>query len=110
MARDAIRIVPMPEDQLEAAASVMARAFFDEPLFVAGYVDPEERARVAPLIAQWTFQFGLEFGEVLVSEDLAGTAIAYRATEPVFSEERMAASEGELREQLATGHGVATSA
>jgi hypothetical protein len=80
-----IRIVPMREDLLELAAAVMARAFFDEPLFVAGYPDPEERARVVPWIARWTFRFGLAFGTVLVSEDLAGAAIAYRATEPVFS-------------------------
>ncbi len=97
---DAIRIMPMPEDGLEAAAVVMSRAFLDEPLFVAGFPTPEERERVVPRIAQWTFRFGLEFGSVLVSEDHAGTAIAYRATEPVFSEERVSATEGELREHL----------
>lgn len=100
MARDPMRIVSMPEDQLEAAAAVMGRAFFDEPLFVAGFLDPQERRRVMPWIAQWTFRFGQAFGEILVSEDLAGTAIAYRATEPVFSEDRVAATEGVLREQL----------
>jgi GNAT superfamily N-acetyltransferase len=100
VAKDAIRILSMQEGQLEEAAAVMARAFFDEPLFVAGYPDPQERAQVMPWIARWTFRFGLEFGTVLVSEDLAGVAIAYRAIEPVFSEERVAATEGELREQL----------
>lgn len=100
MAMDAIRIVPMPDDGLEAAAAVMDRAFLDEPLFVAGFPTPEERERVVPWIAQWTFQFGLEFGRVLVSEDLAGTAIAYQATEPVFSDDRVSATEVELREQI----------
>ena len=100
MAGDAIRIVPMQEDQLEEAAAVMTRAFFDEPLFMAGYPDPEERAQVMPWIARWTFRHGLEFGTVLVADDLVGVAIAFRATEQVYSEERMAVTLGRLPEQL----------
>jgi GNAT superfamily N-acetyltransferase len=100
VAGDAIRIVPMREGQLEAAAAVLARAFFDDPLFLAGYPDPEERAQVMPWIARWTFLHGLEFGTVLVTDDLAGVAIAFRVTEPVYSEERMAVTLGGLPEQL----------
>lgn len=100
MAIDAMQIVPMLDAQLERAAAVMARAFFDDPLFVAGFPNPEERGRVVPWIAAWTFRFGMEFGEVVVREDLAGAAIVYRATEPVFTEERVAATEGDLRERL----------
>jgi GNAT superfamily N-acetyltransferase len=100
VAKDAIRIVSMQEGQLEEAAGVMARAFFDEPLFVAGYPDPEERAQVMPWIARWTFRHGLAFGTILVTDDLAGVAIAYRVTEPVYSEERMAVTLGGLPEQL----------
>jgi GNAT superfamily N-acetyltransferase len=53
-----------------------------------------------PWIARWTFRHGLQFGTILVTDDLAGVAIAYRVTEPVYSEERMAVTLGGLPEQL----------
>lgn len=104
MAGEAIRIVPMQAIGLENAAAVMARAFFDEPLFVAGFPSAEERERVMPWIAQWTVRFGLAFGTVLISQDFSGTAIAYQATESehVFSADRVSATEDELRDQLGT--------
>jgi ribosomal protein S18 acetylase RimI-like enzyme len=95
-----IRIMPMPEEQVDVAAAVMARAFYDDPLFVAGFPDPDERAHVTPALAAWNFRHGVLFGTVLVTADLAGTTITFRADEPIYSEARVAASIGPLRDQL----------
>jgi GNAT superfamily N-acetyltransferase len=98
-----IRVVPMRDDQLAQAMAVMVRAFFDDPLFVAGYPDPAERERVVPLVAAWNFRHGLLFGEILVAGDPpVGVTIAYRATPeiPAFGEERVAASLGDTRTRV----------
>src|SRR5687767_14537754 len=93
----------MREDQLEQAIAVMERAFFDDPLFVAGYPDPAERGCVVPLVAEWNFRHGLLFGEILaVGNPPVGVTIAYRATPelPAFGEERAAASLGDTRTRV----------
>ena len=95
------RIAPMREDQLELATAVMARAFHDDPLFVALFPNPAERTRVMPAVAAWNFRHGLLFGTVLVAgEGPDGAAILYRSTESVFTDAHLAASLGELPEQL----------
>jgi ribosomal protein S18 acetylase RimI-like enzyme len=91
----------MREDHLEVAVGIMARAFHDDPLFVAMFPDPAERNRVMPAVAAWNFRHGLLFGTVLVAGDGPdGVAILYRSTESVFTDAHLAASLGELPEQL----------
>jgi hypothetical protein len=93
----------MREDQLEVAVGIMARAFHDDPLFVAMFPDPAERNRVMPAVSAWNFRHGLLFGTVLVAGDPpVGVTIAYRATLeiPAFGEERVAASLGDTRTRV----------
>jgi GNAT superfamily N-acetyltransferase len=91
----------MREEHLERAAGVMARAFHDDPLFVAMFPDPVERTRVMPAVAAWNFRHALLFGTALVAGDApAGVAILYRGDESVFTEAHLTASLGELPEQL----------
>ncbi len=98
-----VRVAPMRQDQLEHAMAIMARAFFDDPLFVVGYPDPTERGRVVALVAEWNFRHGQLFGEILVAGDPpVGVTIAYRATPelPAFGEERVAISIGDTRARV----------
>lgn len=101
MADQPSSVVPMREDHLERATGVMARAFQDDPLFVAMFPDPVERTRVMPAVAAWNFRHALLFGTALVAgNDPAGVAILYRGDESVFTEAHLTASLGELPEQL----------
>jgi GNAT superfamily N-acetyltransferase len=97
-------IVPMREDHLKLAAAILARAFQDDPLFVAMFPDPAERTRVMPAVAAWNLRHALLFGTVLVAgNEPAGVAILYRGDESVFTEAHLAASLGDLPEQLGAG-------
>ena len=46
-------VVPIGEEQRVAAAAVLARAFYDDPLFVQTFPDPAERGRCLPAIFRW---------------------------------------------------------
>jgi ribosomal protein S18 acetylase RimI-like enzyme len=94
-------VVPMREDQMEPAAAILARAFQDDPLFVAMFPVAAERTRVMPAIGSWNLRHALLFGTALVAgNEPTGVAILYRGDESVFTEAHLAASLGALPEQL----------
>lgn len=96
-----IRVVPMRADQLDRALAVMVRAFADDPLFVTGFQDPAERARVVPPCAAWCFRHAALFGTILVAgDDPVGVAHVYRCETPVFSDANVAESLGDLESEI----------
>lgn len=58
-------IVPLREDQADAAAAVLARAFHDEPLFAYACPDAGVRARWLPWYVRWSVWAGLAGGATL---------------------------------------------
>jgi ribosomal protein S18 acetylase RimI-like enzyme len=62
-------IVSLTEDNLEAAAESLARAFHNDPL--QAYVFPNEKERAARSPAHFTplLRYGMQFGEVLTTEN-----------------------------------------
>jgi hypothetical protein len=58
-------IVTLREDQGDAAAALLARAFHDEPLFVYACPDPAARARWLPWYVRWSLWAGFAGGATL---------------------------------------------
>ncbi len=69
---NAIRLEP---SQKEHAARVWARSFFDYPLMTFCRPDARGRARCLERCFGWTISYGLRYGEVYTTADLAGLAI-----------------------------------
>ena len=99
MGDDAITIGPLPDDQVEASVGVLARAFQDDPLFVAMFPDARERARAMLWVARWNLRHAVMFGTVLTTGANGGVAIAYRSDASVYGEEQLAASLGSMPER-----------
>lgn len=60
-------IVSLREDDLQAAAAALARAFQDDPLQVHMLPDPVERAALSPAHFASILRHGQQFGEVLTT-------------------------------------------
>lgn len=60
-------IAPLREDDLAAAAAVLARAFHDDPLQTYVFPDPAERVARSPAHFESLLRYGLQFGEVLTT-------------------------------------------
>jgi ribosomal protein S18 acetylase RimI-like enzyme len=69
---DAIRLEPSDRD---AAARVFARSFFDYPLMTHYWPDQERRARYLERYLGWAINYGLRYGGVVTTPELAGIAI-----------------------------------
>ncbi|MBN2149613.1 MAG: GNAT family N-acetyltransferase [Anaerolineales bacterium] len=77
------------EAHLEALASLLARAFFDDPLYCYAFPDASlRRARAAWDLGKLAL-YGMHFGQVLASPALSGCVVALPPGETDFSEERM---------------------
>ena len=59
--------VPLQEQDLDAAAEALARAFFDDPLQRYVFPDPEERRARSPGHFRPLLAYGLRYGEVLTT-------------------------------------------
>jgi ribosomal protein S18 acetylase RimI-like enzyme len=57
------------------AAAVFSRAFFDYPTVIAHWPDPSRRARSLDRYLACTIEYGLRYGEVYTTPDVAGIAI-----------------------------------
>jgi len=69
-------IVPLREDDLDAAAAALARAFQDDPLQTYVFPDPAERAARSPAHFAPLLRYGLQFGHVLTTAGApAGAAV-----------------------------------
>jgi GNAT superfamily N-acetyltransferase len=67
---------PLADQHVTQAAAVLARAFFDDPLFA--WVEPDEsrRALILPWLMRIGAQYGSRFGEVhTTAENLTGAAV-----------------------------------
>ena len=77
MTRDRLRnTVPLSEDQIEPAGSLLARAFLDNPLLRHIFPDEGERARLSPAFFSPFVRYGHLAGQVLTTDgSLDGVAI-----------------------------------
>jgi GNAT superfamily N-acetyltransferase len=66
--RPEVRIVPLGDDRVDAAARVLARAFHDDPLQTYVFPDDAERAERSPAHFAALLRYGLRFGQVLTTE------------------------------------------
>lgn len=86
-----IQITPLGENRGDEAASLVARAFQDDPLFVYGCPDPRQRARWLPWLFRWSAWKGLLFGQLLGTVGrLDGVAAVVAPSAGDFSEEQLA--------------------
>ena len=61
---------------MPAAAAILARAFYDDPLMRYAIPDPDERARLLPPMYERMIRFGMLTGEVYATADVPeGVAI-----------------------------------
>ena len=73
-----MRVVPLSDDQAGPAAGLLARAFHDDPRFVAIWLDPEERARSLLVLNRWHLSVVPRPGVTLVTTPtVEGVAIAF---------------------------------
>ena len=71
-----VETIRLGESQLDETSAVLARAFFDDPLFVWMEPDNERRARFLPWIMRVGSRYGTLFGEVhATSHALQGAAV-----------------------------------
>lgn len=97
MARSQTRIGPLTDDQLGDAAKALGRAYQEDPLFIAIYPDPTDRAFALPIINRWYAQQTSPFGMVESTIDESeGAIVAYRSRDLEDGEAHMADSIGEL--------------
>ena len=69
---DAIRLKPSDR---ASAARVFARAFFHYPVMVSHWPDPARRARYLEWYLGCALSYGLRYGQVYTTRDLAGLAL-----------------------------------
>jgi GNAT superfamily N-acetyltransferase len=61
--------------RLAEAVQLLSAAFIDEPLIAAILPDPAERVRLIPFYFEHVIRHGLSYGQIYVTEPLAGVAI-----------------------------------
>jgi ribosomal protein S18 acetylase RimI-like enzyme len=74
-------VVPLSVEQHDAAATILARSFQEDPLFVAIWPEPEERARSLLVLTQWNLGEGRNAGIALVTSGVLGVALAFRSAD-----------------------------
>ena len=88
---DFCQIITLSEDHGDAAASLMARALHDDPLFVRGCLDPDLRARWLPWLFRWSTWKGFYFGRTLgTAGELTGVAALIGPDGGDFTPEQLA--------------------
>jgi ribosomal protein S18 acetylase RimI-like enzyme len=73
-------------------AAMLARAFYHDPLYTCVFPDPAERETGLAWDMGNLLRYGLLYGEVLVTEDLAASAVCLPPGETDFTEDRVAAA------------------
>ena len=69
-------VIPLQKNQIQAAAEVLSKAFYDDPLFVYFFPDPSDRIRKSTGYFQLLARYGLLYGEIeTTSLNLEGVAI-----------------------------------
>jgi GNAT superfamily N-acetyltransferase len=67
--------VRLQERQADPAGEALARAFFDDPLFVWGFPDAGRRARLLDWQMKALVRYGQRWGEVYTTPDSEGAAV-----------------------------------
>jgi GNAT superfamily N-acetyltransferase len=63
------KIVRLDKSQMPAAAQMLSRAFYDDPLMRYAIPDPDGRARLLPSLYERMIRFGMLAGEVYATAD-----------------------------------------
>lgn len=101
-----IQVAPLVEEQGDAVAALMGRAFQDDPLFVYACPDPGDRARWLPWMFRWSTWKGFLFGQMLgTTGQLNGVVAAIGPDGGEFTEEDLTRF-GYRRGRDAVGPGV----
>lgn len=84
------RIIRDGEPEARDLAGMLARAFMGDPLYAYVFPDPGVRQSGLAWDMGNLVRYGLRYGEVLATPDLAGCAIIFPPGETEFTEVRMA--------------------
>jgi ribosomal protein S18 acetylase RimI-like enzyme len=75
---------------VDALTGLLARAFFEDPLYEYIFPDPADRLRLAAWDLGKLTHYGVRFGEVYAPSTLSGCAVWLPPGETDFTQERMA--------------------
>jgi ribosomal protein S18 acetylase RimI-like enzyme len=67
--------IPLISSQIKHAATVMARAFYDDPFFTFALPDTVRRARILPWLFEKTIRYGQRYGKIYTTPSLEGFAM-----------------------------------
>ncbi len=81
-------IAKMKEDQVSAAAKALSNAFHADPLQSYTFPDEDDRRKFSPHHFSAALNYGLKFGEVYVTDDVAGASIWLKPGETDITPER----------------------
>src|SRR5947209_20611686 len=88
-----IETVRLQDQQLTTAAEVLARAFFDDPLFTYTFPDEDERGRLMMPVMGVGVRIGHLYGEVYTSSGtVEGAAVWQRPDTGELTPERLVAT------------------
>ena len=86
-------IVPLQRAKLSEASEVLSRAFQNDPLQQYVLPDSQDRQRLSPLHFQPLLEYGLQFGEVLVTDGFVkGAAVWLPPGSTEVTEDRAASA------------------
>ena len=76
MTADLDGLVRLERSQLKPAAEVLARAFYDDPLFTYYFPDASQRKNMSPRLFEFWLRYAVAYGEIYAtSPDLEGIAV-----------------------------------
>ena len=76
MEADLNNLVRLQKPQIEPAAEMLTRAFYDDPIFAYFIPDPAQRREKLPYLMQYLIRYGISHGEVYAtSPELEGVAV-----------------------------------
>jgi GNAT superfamily N-acetyltransferase len=87
-----IEVVRLDDEQIPAAAAVLARAFFPDPLFIRVLPDEQHRAAALPAIMQMIVTYCQRYGECYTTAGAVRAVAAWNAPGSETTEERMMAA------------------
>jgi hypothetical protein len=67
--------IPLTSPQIKHAATVLARAFYDDPFFTFTIPNVVRRASVLPWLFAKIIRYGISYGQVFTTPSVEGTAI-----------------------------------
>jgi ribosomal protein S18 acetylase RimI-like enzyme len=68
-------VIPLASSQIKHGATILARAFFDDPFFTFVFPDTTKRARALPWLFEKTIRYGQRYGKIYTTPALDGIAM-----------------------------------